>query len=297
MQSNSIYLYPNAIDVYPNVAQTWTQERTRQVYSRNIKIYRSVDNRIDLTIRSGDQKPLNVSNNSFVFNMVERENNDLIIRKDCSFDDATKGRAYVTLTREELQDIKPGNYDFSITKETRQNNSVGYNVTKSETTYLDTQYGSIGTIEVYGDLLGYPYDTQTIKTFNKIINFNNFYGVDGDPAFDLPRPNYARHTPTSGYEEYWVSSIVDGKPNETTTNSLHTFQIYLNAYAGELVLQGSLDEGAKPIEENWVDLKNWTLTTSDSDFFYNQIGKYNWFRFKHTPLTTNTGTVDKVLYR
>ena len=297
MQSNSIYLYPNSLDVYPNVAQTWTPERTRQVYSRNIKIYRSVDNRIDLTVRNGDQKPLNVSNNVFVFNLVERENNDLILRKDCSFDDATKGRAYVTITQAELQDIKPGNYDFSITKETRQDNSVGYDVIKSEPTYLDAQYGSMGTIEVYGDLLGYAYDTQTIKTFNKIINFNNFLGVDGDPPFDLPRPNYARHTPTSGYEEYFVSSIVDGKPNETTTNSLHTFQIYLNAYEGELVLQGSFDEGADPIEENWVDLQSWTLTASDDDFFYNQIGKYNWLRFKHTPTADNTGTVDKVLYR
>jgi len=298
MQINSIYLYPNMVTVYPNVVSSWTEERSRMVYARNVKIYRGVDNRIDFQVRNGDQKPINTTGTVLVFRLIVRENKDLVLQKDCSYDDATVGRAFVTITASELIDLEPGLYDYSITKETRTNDAAGgYTVTASSTTYLDSEYDSLGTIEVFGDVQGEAYDTVEVTSFNKVINFNSGTDTNTEPPFDTPRPNYARHTPTTGYEEFYVSSLFDGRPNLTTPNSLHTFQIYLNSYAGELVLQGSLDKGAAPIEENWTDLQSWTLSTSDSDFFYNQIGKFNWFRFKHTPDTDNTGTVDKVLYR
>ena len=198
-----------------------------------------------------------------------------------------------------MRDIEPGLYQYSFIKETRTTVASGqHKVTSSYPLYLDSQFGADGTIEVEGDVYGEPYDTVEVTTFNKTVNFDKTTNSrDDDPAFDLPRPNYARHTPISGYEEFFESSIIDAQGNKATPQSLHTFQVYADAYEGELKLQASLDPGGVPIDENWTDLKTWNVTTADTNFYHNITGKYNWFRFRHVPADNNTGSLDKILYR
>src|SRR5210317_623564 len=129
MQINSLYLYPNRLDVYTSDTETWTQERFRMVYNRNLKVYRSADNRIDLQIRTGDQKTYNATGTYIVLNIVNKETSDLVLRRDCSVDDLAVGRVYITLTESDLQVLEPGFYDYSFHKETRQNiDSTQYKV-------------------------------------------------------------------------------------------------------------------------------------------------------------------------
>ena len=119
MQINSLYLYPNYLDVYTNSPGSWTTERYRRVYNRNLKIYRSVDNRIDLQVRNSDQKPQNISNYHLVFNILTREGDDLLLSKDCTSVSGTGGRVYVSLSEEDLYNIENGFYNYSIVRETR----------------------------------------------------------------------------------------------------------------------------------------------------------------------------------
>ena len=300
MQINSIYLYPNKLDVYTSDTASWTPERFRMVYNRNLKIYRGVDNRLDLQIKNSDEKKFNATGSTIVFSMVNKENDDLVIQKDCSEDDISIGRVYVTLTNTEMQSIESGFYRYSLHKETRQNvDSTTYKVISKTPLYFDSQYGAIGTLEVQGDIEGNPYDTKVIDTFRKLVDFDA--ALSGaplsTPPLQNPRPNFAQNINTTGYEEYFLSSHVDANPRMSTPSSLHTFQFYYNNYVGEVILQGSLGEGATPISGSWTDIQTFNITTADSKAYHNVTGKYNWFRIKHTPDTTNTGTLDKVLYR
>jgi hypothetical protein len=299
MQINSLYLYPNLLDLYISDS-AWKTERFRMVYNRNLKIYRGVDNRIDLQIRNSDQKKYNATGATFVMSIVSKENNDQVLKKDCEIDDLSVGRVFVTLNESELYDLEPGLYNYSFIKETRQNiDSTSYKVTSKSPAYFDSQYGAIGTLEILGDVEGLPYDTIKIDTFKKIINFDADLGTTPPttPQLQLPRPNFAQNLNTSGYEEYFISSHVNAQPNLSTPSSLHTFQFYFNNYLGEVVLQGSLGKGGDPIEGSWTDVDTFNITTSDSKMMHNVTGKYNYFRIKHTPDTSNTGIVDKVLYR
>jgi hypothetical protein len=300
MQINSIYLYPNKLDVYTsdNTA-SWTPERFRMVYNRNLKVYRGSDNRIDLQLRNSDQKAFNATGSTIVFNLVGRETQDLVLRKDCSIDDITVGRVYVTITEDEFLDIEPGYYSYSFHKETRTNiDSTDYKVTSKLPLFMDSQYGAIGTMEVIGGMEGKPYDTKTVDTFRKITNFDVPSIKDENVApLQSPRPNFSQNYNTSGYEEFYISSHIDANPRMSTPQSLHTFQFYYNNYIGDVILQGSLGEGANPIEGSWTNINTFTITAANSNEFYNVTGKYNWFRIKHTPDKNNTGTVDKVLYR
>jgi hypothetical protein len=287
MQINSVYLYPNKIDAYTNPLDSLTAERYRRVYNRNLKVYRSVDNRIDLQLRNSDQKALTI-NSSVVFNIIGRNANNLLVQKDFTLieDNATlkiKGRAYVTLTTEDLQDLDPGFYQYSIIQETRESieGTDEYKVTASNPLYTDSQYGVVGTIEISGDVFGTVTNSVVVDKFS----YTNPFTV-GDPA-----------------DKFYISSIIDAQPGISPAQPLHTFQLYFKDYTGTVTIEGSNDEqGATP--KHWVaitpegDGSAAIDLVSQSDLIYkNIVGKFNWFRIKHIPTTNNTGTVDKILYR
>jgi hypothetical protein len=273
MQFNPVYLYSNKLDVFTNPLDSWTTERYRRVYNRNLKIYRSVDNRIDVQVRNSDQKASNITGSTLVFNLVTRETKDLVFQKDFSAMDLVTGKVTVILTEYEMLDIDPGFYEYSIVKEVRESiDSTDYKVTSRIAMYMDSQYDTLGTIEVLGDVLGEVAPSVSIDKFEYI---NPFTTGSEDPKI-------------------YISSIVDAKPTFNSAGTLHTFQFYSSNYRGTVTIQGSLDEqGATP--HKWVDISTVDLTTQR---YKNITGKYNWFRIKHVPTqssSTATFTISQTM--
>jgi hypothetical protein len=266
MQPSSVYLYPNRLDVYTNLS-SWSQERYRKVYQRPLKAFVGSTNKIDFTVRNSDQKPKNIEGHSFVFNLVGRETQELILTKDCVVEDATLGRIYLQLTETELLDIEPGFYQWSLTSEARTIiDSTIHNVTERNPVYVDSQYGATSTIEILPSLQGQPLLSTEIKEFS--------YYADIIPEND-----------------FYVSGIIDASYNTSTPYSLHTFQLFFTGYTGDITLQASLDLGGAP--HIWFDVDTVTLT-NETQYYINATGKYKWFRFRHEP---ESGTFDKILYR
>ncbi len=138
--------------------------------------------------------------------------------------------------------------------------------------YIDSQYGVYAVIEIGNNIKGEPVDSV------KIIAFNNFEAIN------------------QGEQKHFVSSIIDARPEINSPQSLHTFQFNMTNYSGNIVIQGSLSEGANP--QVWTDIE--TLVADQTSILYQNVtGKYNWFRVKHFPNTAlnNYGTVDSILYR
>lgn len=259
MQINYLYLYSNRIDAYTSASTPWTAERYRQVYNRNLKFYQDVNNRIDIQVRNGDEKAINVSGSSMVFNLISRDTEKLVLQKDCVTVDASIGRFYVEVTEAELFDIESGFYEYSIVQELREAiDADEYRVTRRTPMYIDSQYGTKSVIELLGGTNG---DVNESLVVNKFDYTNPAATGDEDPAF-------------------YTSSIIDARPNVTTVNSLHTFQLYSTNYNGTVVIQGSIDDqGASP--NTWSDLLSFS---PENDLEYKNIeGKYTWFRVKHIP--------------
>jgi hypothetical protein len=229
------------------------------VYNRNLKIYRSVDNRIDIQVRNSDQKASNITGSVLVFNLVTRDTKDLVFQKDFTPMDLATGKVTVILTADELLDLDLGAYDYSIIKEVRESiDSTDYKVTSRIAMYMDSQYDAVGTLEILGDVLG---TIDPSVTVNKFSYTNPFTTGEVTPMF-------------------YVSSIIDAKPTTYKGSSLHTFQFYHTNYDGSVMIQGSLDEqGATP--SHWVDITSVDLSTEQ---YKNIEGKWNWFRIKHVPL-------------
>lgn len=271
MQFNPVYLYANKLDVFTSPSDSWSTERYRRVYNRNLKIYRGVDNRIDIQVRNSDQKASNITGSTLVFNLISKETKDLVLSKDFIPMELATGKITVTLTDDELLNIDNGFYQYSIIKEVRQTvDSTDYKVTSKIPLYVDSQYGTTGTLEVSGDVYGNVEHSVTVDTFRYTNPFDT--------------------TP-----KWFESAIIDGSPKIKTGDPLHTFQFYSTNYLGTVTIQGNLDnQGATPRETKWVNIDTVDLSTTK---YKNIVGKYNWFRIKHVPDTNNTGTIDKILYR
>ena len=273
MQLISVYLYPNKVNAYTNYLAAWKTERYRQVYNRNLKIYRGSSNRIDVQVRNSDEKTYNITAyDEFVFNLINRETKELILSKNCTIQDAATGKIFVTLTETELTGIETGFYQYSVVGQIRSNTDPTIVSTRTPL-YIDSQYGAFATIEIFGDVFGEPLDSI------KVDEFSSF------------RVDY------TSQEKYFYSSIIDALPQLTNPQSLHTFQFNLTNYTGEIIIQGSQSDGGNP--QVWVDLDTDNYTNQNQAVYKNITGKFNWFRIKHTPDFTinNPGTVDSILYR
>lgn len=258
MQINSIYLYSNLFNVYFNPPSDGIRERNEMPYNRDMIIQRNADNRIDFQVKSGDQKKVNISGSTLVFNLIDIRNEDLVFSKDLTADDATIGRMYFTFTREDLQDLEEGFYRWSLMKESRTTiDADEYTVTDRTPLYFDSRFSTTGNLEIRGSAMGMPYDTKELKEFQLKKTF------DDEPDF-------------------YLSSIIDANVRTTNPASLHTFQFYTTGYTGTIEIQANTDDGATPTQ--WTTLESFV---PDTNLLYKNItGKYNFFRIKHTPLRT-----------
>lgn len=263
MQLIPVYLYSNSITAY--FTSGWTNERFRRVYNRNVKIYRSTDNVLDLQVKNGDQKPVDIKNKFIVFNLFSEDTQRLIFSKDCEVL-SSNGRARILIAQDELNDLDPGFYNYSVVTEVRNYVGNTYTVNSSQPLYIDEQYGALSVLEVAGDVLGSIRPTEEIREF----------------SYTNPR--------TQGEIDslFFISSIIDARPNATNPQTLHTFQIYFGNFDGSVTIQGSISKGGAPGE--WVDIGDDAIspggnnfkTTGTQTLYKNVVGKYNWFRIKQT---------------
>ncbi len=260
MQFNPVYLYANKLDVFTSPSDSWSTERYRRVYNRNLKIYRGVDNRIDIQVRNQDQKASNITGSTLVFNLISKDTKDLVLSKDFINMDLSTGKVTITLTDSELLDIANGFYQYSVIKEVRETvDSTDYRVLSKMPMYVDSQYGTIGTLEVSGDVYGNVATSYVIDTFNYV-----------SPA-----------TQGSTEAAWYESAIIDARPKINTGDPLHTFQFFSTHYTGTVMIQGSLDDqGGNPRQKSWVNISPVDLGTQT---YKNIVGHWNWFRIRHVP--------------
>jgi len=268
MQQTSVYLYRNTLVGYIN-ADNPPMERFNKVYNRNLKIFRSVDNRIDIQVKNYDQKGTDISAYNVVFSLIDAETKKIVISKDCIVRDPLSGRIFVTLTQRDVELIDEGMYHYSVVAETRSDiNETQYTVTSRTPLYIDSQYGTIGNITVSGDVIGSFTPSVIVDKFS----YTNPSAL-GEPE-----------------EKFYISSIIDANPSISSPATVHTFQFYYsNDFVGDVVIQASLDDqGGTP--SNWSDV----VTVPAGVSLINVIGLYNWFRIRYEP---TEGAIQKILYR
>jgi len=234
------------------------------VYNRTVKLFRGVDNRIDIQVRNADEKALNITGSNISFSLIRHGNQSLVFTKSCTPIDITKGRFYVTITEQELYDINNGFYQYSVYQLTSTGTKIPL--------YIDSQYGAVANIEVVGDIKGNVQPSLDVTEFAEYDP--RVFGETADPFF--------------------TSSLIDTHYQSEVSNSTHTFALYSTSYTGSVEIQASLDESAAP--SHWTTLTTISINNTNLEYS-NIVGKWKWFRIVHTPATNSTGKFDKITYR
>jgi len=261
MQLIPRYLVENKIDVISN--DTGFVVEYRPVYSRQIKVYRGIDNSFQFRMLNADQKPNRVSDTPVI--VVFDESNNKIIEKDCTVQDdgstlSTKGLFNVTITENELLNVKQQYLHYNIYLRTSSGNTL---------TYANRNFESAGTMYIDGNAYAGPKASKEITTFYE-------------------------------QDDYWVAGSdttdkITAEPGLNGNEALHTVAVYTSSYTGTLEIQATLDNQITGIN-NWTTVSTLTFDGTETEPVpANFNGVYSYLRFKAS--ADPTSKITKILVR
>ena len=254
------YLVSNRTEVLANEAGHVTEYRP--VYSRNLQVYKGIDNVLEFKLINPDQKPLDVDRYTPKFVAFD-ENKQMVIERDgvnLQEGDSTaytkKGLFSVTVTENDLLNVKDQYLSYNIYL-------VDYDDTKV-LTYANEWFDSAGVIRVSSSAFPGPIDSKVVDTFV----------MDND---------------------VWYSETIEAQPGINGNDALHTAAVYTDSYIGDIIVQGTLENQITGTT-NWADISTTTLTGSETEPTpINFNGVFTYIRFKTT--ANPTSTISKILVR
>ena len=237
---------------------TSTANRSRTVYARPLKIYRGINNTVQLRLLDNDQKAVNITGKTFVLNIVDPTTHLVIKNKSGVISNATQGKVDFTFTSTDLSDTYAGKVKYSIHEEDGSGN-------RTAIIYSDDDYGADGFAQIFDS----PYvgfsasQTATFSTMTASTTDDNSNYVLAHEHLD--------------------------------DNSLHTAQYFLSGYTGTITVQITLSaDPSSLLDSDWVDLSSTSYTSDSTSPSVNFVGNYTAVRFKSVK---SAGTITKVLYR
>lgn len=262
MQLIPRYLYNNVTNIISN--DTGFIVEYRPVYSRQLKVYRGIENSIQFRTLNADQKPVDVSAKTPVLVVFDEANNK-IIERTCTVQDdgsttSTKGMLTATITENDLLNVKQQYLKYNIYFENADSNSL---------TYADRNFGSAAIMYVDGN--AYPGPKSSVEIVN--FNFDNNYWYAGSDD----------------------SNKITAEPGLNGNEALHTVAVYTDAYIGTLEIQATLDNDISGLN-NWTTVSTLTFTgTETQPVPANFNGIYTFIRFKASADPENK--ITKILVR
>jgi hypothetical protein len=170
MQKISSYLYSNRIQLIADVTAldaTYPVE-WKIVYQRPVKIYKGVDNVIELDVKNADQKRIDIFGKTIKFVVMDQTDKEIntytaTVLDDGSTTPALKGLAKVTIAEGDLTALDPQYLKYSV-----------YMLNSDSTKtliYGDTRFGGHGTLEVLSGIIPKIRPTQTYDDFQQETNY------------------------------------------------------------------------------------------------------------------------------
>jgi hypothetical protein len=170
MQKISSYLYPNRIEVIANVAlpESTCPVEWKIVYQKPIKIYKGVDNVIELEVKNSDQKRIDLFGKTIRFVLMDQNNREIDTYNATVVDDGStacvKGVARITLPESALAALDTQYLKFS---------SYVVNADNTKTLlYGDSKYGAQGFIELLDGVIPSTREVRTYEDFQQETNYN-----------------------------------------------------------------------------------------------------------------------------
>ena len=116
-----------------------TPNRNMTMYARNLKVYKGADNPIVIEIKNNDQKPVDITGKTFVFNVLDQDERKTLISRTGTTVNASKGKVRFNISENDLLNVSGQFLNYSKKKTTEGSRGA---------VFVDDQYGALGNIEV-----------------------------------------------------------------------------------------------------------------------------------------------------
>jgi hypothetical protein len=117
MYSTTVYLYQQKQQVILiDTSGDLNNRRWEPVYTKNLKINKGVDNVILFEFINQDQKPVDITGSTITFRLISHTGNELLLTKDLVTLSATSGRAKVTLTSVDTDNLHSQLASWSLSR-------------------------------------------------------------------------------------------------------------------------------------------------------------------------------------
>ena len=260
MQLLPRYLCNNITTLVADVAGTVTEYRP--VYSKQLQLYKGIDNVLEFRLLNADQKPVDIT--SYTPKLVAfDETNQMVLEKDCTILDdgstVTRGKFKLTVTENELLNVKQQYLSYNIYLVETDGDKV--------LTYSQPNFGNDAIIYVNARTFPGPLNSYSVTSFEQEA-----------PAI-----------------ETWYSETVDAQPAINGNEALHTVAAYTSSYIGDIVVQATLDNQVTGTTQ-WADIATMQLGGSETTPTpVNFNGVFSHIRFKAT--ANPADKITKVLVR
>ena len=254
MQLLPRYLAKQTTTLVANVSGFITEYRP--VYSKQLQIYKGIDNVLDFRLLNADQKPVDIT--TYTPRLVAFDENMVMVldKNGTILDDGStvaRGKFKVTVTENELLNIKQQYLTYNVYLEETDGTKV--------LTYSHSNFESHATIFVNAAAFPGPIDSKSVATWSR-----EGVGIDT-----------------------WYSSSIDAQPGINGNDALHTAAAYTSTYTGDIVVQGTLDNQVTGTTQ-WADVASLTFAgTETTPQPVNFNGVFSHIRFK-----TDADPADKI---
>ena len=201
MYNTQVYLYNQdqlvILNDYSN--SKITSVRWAPVYAKDLKLHKGTDNVLTFRFVNQDQKPVSLTDTTVTFRLINREGEELILTKDLEMLDAVKGKAKVTITEAELDQVVAQKAHYSL--ERKQTSSAVYNPG-----FMDDDAGARGVVEILDSVmpLHTSSNTVTIPDHGNVATYNSSTWLGNDRGLQT-----LQYTPSSFTGNLQVEGAVD----------------------------------------------------------------------------------------
>lgn len=212
MQKIQVYLYPNRITVLTNLDENLTNTEWRIVYQRQVKIYKGIDNIIEIEVKNNDQKRVEIGISQLKLVLMDQSRNHIGTYTAQSLEDSTQvGLARLTIPASDLQNLDPQFLKFAV----YQVNDIFENIL----TYTDSQFGALGSIQL---LDGINSITSTTRRYDRWTTETNYQGSRWEQRKIW---HISEAIPLTDYRAQPVQQV--------------TLKIKMNDYSGTIYVEGT----------------------------------------------------------
>jgi hypothetical protein len=169
MQKISSYLYPNRIQLLTNLDDESNNDQVewRIVYQRTIKIYKGIDNVLEVDVKNNDQKRISLLGKQIYMVIFDQANNEINRYLANNLEDdssqTSKGLARITIMSTDLENLIPQSFSFVVYMHNED--------ATLEILYGDSKYGARGTIDLLNGVNHKPRLNKRYDNFKQETNY------------------------------------------------------------------------------------------------------------------------------